>query len=252
MTENELRARIAQYKWYHCIELAPGIRTPGGESFNRSCDFIQTQTADIDFHGRSVLDVGARDGLHSVRAAQRGAESVVAIDNDRSAGACELVFPLLAPKVEYRHQNLFALQERDHFDIVQFFGVLYHLRFPFQGLHKMAQVAKIGGLILIEGGMLVLPKCEDMAMLFCPPPERSPYDPSSVTFFNRAGLDAAMHSFGCERIRPERYWEPSGEIRRGFFVYQKRENVNHGYWEGLHSYHTRSAHAHSDWTPDTP
>jgi len=32
-TETSLRARMGQYSWYHCIEVLPGIETPGIEEF---------------------------------------------------------------------------------------------------------------------------------------------------------------------------------------------------------------------------
>lgn len=250
MTNEELREQIAKHNWYHRIELAPGIITPGVELFDRICDFIYENQKRFDYAGKSVLDIGARDCLHSIRAKALGAGRVVAFDNDLSVGARDLALPLLAPDVVLRHQNLYDLEERGEFDIVQFFGVIYHLRFPFNGLQKVAQAAKIGGLILVEGGMLVDAGLEPHPLLYCPASKDSPYDPSSVTFFNAAGLTAAMETFGCVRVSDPVYWESSGSIRRGFIAYRKTEDVSHGYWQGLHTYHTRLAHANSDWKAD--
>lgn len=250
MTTDQIQNEIAKYKWYHRIEVAPGIVTPGVILFDQICDFIARNVALHDYEGKSVLDVGARDCLHSLRAERMGAASVTAIDNDISAGARDFVLPLLGSKVQMRHQNLYDVPEKNHFDIVQFFGVLYHLRFPFNGLKKMAEATKVGGTLMIEGGFLVSPAVEKMEMLWCPAPERSPYDPSSVTFFNACAMDATLKTLGCEPIAEPVYWEPSGAIRRGFFTYRRTAEINHGYWEGLHDYHTRAAHANADWKPD--
>lgn len=254
MTTDEIAKKIGDHNWYHRIELAPGVITPGVELFDRICSFIKEHVDPLDYAGKTVLDVGARDLLHSLRAKAKGASKVVAIDNDISAGARDLVLPVLDQErvIEQRHQNLYAVSG-EQFDVVQFFGVLYHLRYPFNGLKRMVDATKIGGLLLIEGGVLVQPQLEGSEILYCPSPENSPYDPSSVTFFNAKALDSALNSMGCERIKPVAYWEQSGVIRRGFFVYRKNSAPVHGYWEmdGMHTYHTRAAHASSCWQPDT-
>jgi SAM-dependent methyltransferase len=256
MTTEELKAEVAKYKWYHYIDLGDGIVTPGIPLFRPICDWIgQTVAASgVDYAGKKVLDIGARDGLHALRAESKGASAVVAIDNDLSAAARDLVLPHLKSKIELRHQNLYDLTEKDEYDIVQFFGVLYHLRFPFNGLKKVVQVTKIGGVIMIETGMLTHPLLSQLEILWCPSPKNTPYDPSSVAFFNEAGLVAAMESFGCERAgNTEYFWDQGGgNTYRGLTIFKKTSNIVHGYWEGLHTYHSRFAHERSDWKPDAP
>ena len=250
MTLEKMHEEIAKYNWYHRIEIAPGVFTPGIKDYVRICDFIHENQRKHDYTGKSVLDVGARDCLHAIRVKRLGAGRVLAIDNDISPGARDFVLPLLGLDIEYKHQNLFSLDDSETFDIVQCFGVLYHLRYPFNGLKKLVDAAKVGGTILIEGGFLVDDRFADMEMLYCPSSENSPYDPSSVTFFNARGISAAMKSFGCRLETEPLYLETRGNIRRGFFVFRKAEQVTHGYWEGLHTYHTRAAHARTDWQAD--
>jgi SAM-dependent methyltransferase len=254
MDKISLLEQVSRFKWYHRIELAPGVITPGVELFDAICDFIKANTDPIDYKGKTVLDVGARDLLHSLRAKSKGAKKIVAIDNDVSQGARELILPLLDPDriIEQRHQNLYTVKG-EQFDIVQFFGVLYHLRYPMLGIKTLVDATKTGGVLLIESGVLVDPNLASHEFLYCPASERSPYDPSSVTFFNACALDSLLASMGCTRKAPVSYWENSGMIRRGFFIYEKTSSPSHGYWEldGFHTYHTRLAHANSDWKPDS-
>jgi tRNA (mo5U34)-methyltransferase len=143
MTTEQLKLEVAKYKWYHSIDLGDGVVTPGIELFSHLWAFIarQVNASGADYAGKKVLDIGCRDCLHALRAEAKGA-SVVAIDNDLSIAARDLVLPHLQSRIELRHQNLYDLTEKDEFDITQFFGVLYHLRFPFNGLKKSVQVTK--------------------------------------------------------------------------------------------------------------
>jgi hypothetical protein len=255
MTAQELASEVAKYRWYHFIDLGQGVVTPGEPEHRTICEWIgaMVDRTGVDFRGKKVLDIGTRDCLHALHAERKGASAVVAIDNDLSTAARDLVLPHLKSKIELRHENLYDLVEKDEFDIVQFFGVLYHLRFPFVGLKKAVQVAKIGGMIMIEGGMVTHPGVRDLEMLWCPSPENNLYDPSSVSFFNVPGLRATMKSFGCEMIGTAEYHNQAAvDINRGFTVFKKTSNDVYGYWEGLHTYHSRSAHEKRDWKPDAP
>lgn len=250
MNIDQIKSEIQKYTWYHKIELSPNVFTDGGSLFNEICEFIYDNMKKYEYSGKSVIDIGARDCLHSIRAEKLGASRILAIDNDISLGAKNLVLPVLNSKVEMRHQNIYDLPEKNEFDIVQFFGVLYHLRFPFNGLKKVSEASKIGGTILIEGGFLVSEDLKNLEILWCPLPERSPYDPSSVTFFNACAMNATMKTLGCEPINEPVYWEKNGDIRRGFFSYKKVCDINYSYWTGLHDMHTRGGHRGSPWTPD--
>jgi tRNA (mo5U34)-methyltransferase len=64
--------------WYHTIELAPGVITPGRVDLRA----IASRVLPDDLSGKRVLDVGAFDGFWSFEMERRGAD-VVAIDVER-------------------------------------------------------------------------------------------------------------------------------------------------------------------------
>ena len=60
LSEDEIRARIAAVPfWFHQIELAPGIVTPG---YDRSQEKLPQLQLPDDLTGKRVLDIGAFDG----------------------------------------------------------------------------------------------------------------------------------------------------------------------------------------------
>jgi tRNA (mo5U34)-methyltransferase len=83
MDTDELHARIeAAGPWWHSIELAPGVVTPGG----KSQELLRAEVAalrldDLDLRGKTVIDIGAWDGFYSFEAERRGAARVVALDH---------------------------------------------------------------------------------------------------------------------------------------------------------------------------
>lgn len=83
MKPEELRARIAQAApWWHSIELAPGVVTPG----RKTPEILRGEVAamrldDLDLRDKSVIDIGAWDGFFSFEAERRGAASVLAFDH---------------------------------------------------------------------------------------------------------------------------------------------------------------------------
>ena len=202
MNLTELTQRMDQYKWYHLIKVADGVYTPGiAGDYRGMWEFNLRALNDIDFTDKKVLDVGCRDGLFSFEAERRGAREIVAIDNDLSPGATELLIPYFNSKVRMYEMNLMDLtpDRFGTFDIILFFGVLYHLRYPVWGLRKLIDCLADGGTMGIETGMLVDPRYQNFEFLYCPV-EDSPYEPTSCTFFNQKALDTTMRSLGCEAI----------------------------------------------------
>ncbi len=67
-------------EWYHSIELAPGVVTPGRRPLSDwRHEFVSMKLPPLQ--GRSVLDVGAYDGFFSFEAERHGAARVVALDH---------------------------------------------------------------------------------------------------------------------------------------------------------------------------
>lgn len=86
LSEDEIRARIASLPyWFHRIEVAPGIVTPGEDDA-----VLKLQRLDIpeDLSGKRVLDIGVYEGFFSFECERRGAK-VVAIDTI-APDACDI------------------------------------------------------------------------------------------------------------------------------------------------------------------
>src|SRR5579872_4504284 len=74
-----VQAQIASERyWFHKIELAPGIVTPGWS--DPKADKLPYYGLPADLTGKRVLDVGCAEGFFSYEAERRGAKEVVAVD----------------------------------------------------------------------------------------------------------------------------------------------------------------------------
>jgi len=130
LTDAEVHTLVDGYtRWYHRIEVRPGIVTPG---INDSALHLQSLDLPADCSGLRVLDLGARDGFFSFEMERRGAD-VLAIDYlpaDRTGFS--IAAALLQSGVTYRQANIYHLDpaEIGTFDIVLFLGLLYHLPDP--------------------------------------------------------------------------------------------------------------------------
>ena len=194
--EIELEKRLSQYSFYHTIELTKNVKTKGIAEYRPTQEPVLRIFEKTDFHGKRVLDVGCRDGMYSFEAERRGAASVLAIDNCISRGAIEVLIPHLGSKVEMRERNLLELtpQADGKFDIIIFAGVLYHLRYPFWSLKVLGDLLSEDGEMIIETAVMLNDPA--VPLLYCPTEEASPYEPTSVTFFNLRGLRDTLASLG--------------------------------------------------------
>ncbi len=237
MTEEELQKKVDSFRWYHPIEVAPGVHTKPESQFLEVWKLIEDGMAKIDFKGKCVIDIGARDGKYSFMAEKGGASSVYALDNNGSPGA-EFLKEFWKSKIILSEKNLYDLNNPNLADIVLFFGVLYHLRYPFQALRKLADALVMGGKIYIESGML--DSNHDDPMLYCPV-RNSPYEITSCTFFNTNALRETLWAFGVDiddvAVHPN---EDGRRIRRMFISATKNREPEPkliAYWEGVHDSH---------------
>jgi len=132
--------------WYHQIEVAPGIVTPGADHSRAKLDHWDLPT---DLRGKRVLDIGCYEGFFSFECERRGAE-VVAIDLwSYGSNGFALCKELLGSKVEYRQASVYDLNEEAFgtFDLVLFVGVLYHLRHPLLALERVRSVCRGSAII---------------------------------------------------------------------------------------------------------
>src|SRR3954470_5421745 len=158
MTARE--AVAANPAWYHTIELAPGVVTPG-QIDHRG---VVSRVLPDDLRGRRALEVGTWDGFWAFELERRGAE-VVAIDLDseealdwpprRRTPNTELVRgsgfrlakEMLGSKVERVVNSIYFCtpEELGTFDLVFCGSVLIHLRDQLLAMERIANLTKPGG-----------------------------------------------------------------------------------------------------------
>jgi tRNA (mo5U34)-methyltransferase len=134
--------------WYHDWEIFKGVSTPGRRNVAFICAKAQIPT---DLTGKRVLDIGAWHGCFSFECERRGASEVVAysLENPEVTGFCRLK-ELLGSRVKYVQGSVYGLapEEIGEFDLILFFGVLYHLRYPLLAIDRIRTVSR--GDVLIE------------------------------------------------------------------------------------------------------
>lgn len=163
MSGDELKAEVDLLPWYHRIELPGGIVTPGWAPLDAS--FYKLPE---DMTGMRVLDVGAWDGYWTFEALKRGADYLRAIDdfsNTIHEGERRgwKQFDLCKTALGYQHRcdrlemSVYDVDKHhQRYDVIFFFGVLYHLKHPLLALEKLHAVLKPGGLLCVESAI-----CDD-------------------------------------------------------------------------------------------
>ena len=147
--------RIAEVgHWHHRIPITSEIMTPGAQD-------TQTMLAQVglpeDCTGMRVLDIGARDGFFSFELERRGATDILALDNvppEKTGFA--VAKELLGSRVEYVTDNVYnlSIERFGRFDLVLFFGVLYHLRHPLLALDRIWDVCNRQALLYVESHII--------------------------------------------------------------------------------------------------
>ncbi len=161
MTRAEIIERMNSMTWYHKIELAPGLVTPG-QPWEVLWDPMLAYHRTIDFRGKRVLEIGCWDGYWSFEAEKLGAADVWATDDISQRRTIPPTVPFaiecLGSRIRHRTDvSVYAVDEsfREEFDIVIFYGVLYHLRYPVLALAQLRKVLRTGGLLLLETASLM-------------------------------------------------------------------------------------------------
>ena len=141
----ETKLQIAEMRalgWYHSLELPSGEILPGLLSVERLRARLAQYQIPSDLRGKRVRDIGAWDGFYTFEMERRGAH-VVALDlfrNEKFLQACEMQ----NSKAEYVVGDICRLSSKDlgRFDIVLFFGVLYHVKHPVLALENVCSMTK--------------------------------------------------------------------------------------------------------------
>ena len=171
LEREELRNRVAGRQWYHTLELAPGIVTPGW--FDTRAVAAKLPLPD-SLEGMRCLDVGTFDGFWAFEMERRGAAEVVATDLldasewDWPAGSSPEVIEEMAERkrggegfllarealgssVQRVEQSVYDIDpdELGEFDFAYLGSLLLHLRDPVRALERVRSVVR-GRLLVVD------------------------------------------------------------------------------------------------------
>ncbi|HYH88192.1 MAG TPA: methyltransferase domain-containing protein [Solirubrobacteraceae bacterium] len=163
-----LEDQVAATRWYHTIELADGVVTPG--AFDHR-PLVPHYGIPESLAGRRCLDAACSNGFWAFEFERRGG-TVVAVDipsiadwdfpagappltTDRpdamAAAAFSIAHRALGSRVELVRRNLYTMDPADlgTFDFVHMADVLLHLRNPLDALRRLRALTATGGTALI-------------------------------------------------------------------------------------------------------
>jgi tRNA (mo5U34)-methyltransferase len=167
----DLRAEVDGRQWYHTLELAPGVVTPG---WFDTRDVARRLPIPPSLAGRRCLDVGTFDGFWAFELERRGASEVLAVDlldpeqwdwpagspphvlaelaeRKRAGAGFHVAHRALGSRVEHRETSVYALDPGDvgTFDFVYLGSLLLHLRDPVAALERVRAVCT-GELLVVD------------------------------------------------------------------------------------------------------
>jgi tRNA (mo5U34)-methyltransferase len=167
-----LSREVEALDWYHTLELADGVVTPGWLDTRAVVDRVSLPQS---LEGMRCLDVGTFNGFWAFEMERRGAREVVAIDvleperwdwpagsaaetvatvARRQAGGAgfEIARRALGSSVERRDLSVYDLDEGEvgRFDLVYLGSLLLHLRDPVRALERVRAVCD-GTLVVVDG-----------------------------------------------------------------------------------------------------
>jgi tRNA (mo5U34)-methyltransferase len=204
--------------WFHRIELSPGFVTPGWS--DPRTEKLPHFGLPESMSGMRVLDIGPCEGFFSFEAERRGAREVIAIDafpdSVRRFNICRAALDSRATVFLTNVYDL-SLRAFGTFDLVMFFGVLYHLRNPILALEKIFSVCS--GSLLLQTHGFEDPAIGDQAMArFYPfgiesgPPEKRSWDNTVFWIPNAACVRDMLTHTGFEDI--EQIFGQAGHVFR--------------------------------------
>jgi tRNA (mo5U34)-methyltransferase len=226
-------------RWWHSIEVAPGVTTPG----IKTPRILKQELARLQLPsltGKTVLDIGAWDGFYSFHAERAGARTVSALDHfswqadlagylnspdyDESIDVSTTRFwrpEELPGKVGFdtahrllgsRVQTIvgdFMTMDLDlvgKHDIVLYLGILYHMDNPLGALRRLRQVT--GDVAIIETEAFEVLGYSSQSLCEFIPDSSLNGDPTNWWVFNLTALLAMIRAAGFRRVevRSGRRW----------------------------------------------
>ncbi len=159
--------------------------------------------------GFRVLDVGCAEGYFSFEAERRGASEVISLHFD---SACIKRFKICSEALgsKVTHPQVHSVYELDPsvmgtFDLVMFFGLLYHLEHPLLGIEKVA--AMTSRTLLIQSWTLETTALADQPLarfqvhgLISGPKENPIHDPTVYWEPNAACIRGMLEHVGLTNI----------------------------------------------------
>ncbi len=143
-TLEEIEKRVNELgPWFHNISLM-GVQTAPSHFLGDypSAKWREFQGAiPEDLTGMSVLDVGCNGGFYSIEMKRRGAKRVLGIDHDEQyLEQARFAADVLGLDISFEQMSVYDVPKlREHFDLVLFMGVFYHLRYPLLALDLLRQ-----------------------------------------------------------------------------------------------------------------
>ncbi len=222
----DLAQAVAELDWYHTLELAPGVVTPGWQDTRTVAETIPFG----DLTGKRCLDVGTFDGFWAFAMERRGGQ-VTAIDvldpegwdwphgsdpavkagiGERKAlgRGFEIAREAVGSRVERIAVSVYDLDPAVHgtFDVVYFGSLLVHLRDPVGALEAVRGVCD-GRLIVVDGIDLFLSLAHPTRAVATLDGRGRPW----WWHVNQAGLARLVESAGFVVTKgPERIFIPAG------------------------------------------
>ena len=127
---------FAGIHWHQRWEIFQGVWLPGRAPIG---DLLAHARVPEDLGGLRVLDIGAFNGGYTFECERRGATCVAYDVLHPDHTGFNRIKALIGSKAEYVFGSVYDLHRHDlgRFDIVLFFGVLYHLRYPLLALDQL-------------------------------------------------------------------------------------------------------------------
>ena len=161
MQSDDLHRRAADVQWYHTLELAPGVVTPGWFDLRSLAPRLPWPS----LAGLRCLDIGTFDGFWAFEMERRGAAEVVAVDlldperwdwpyaardaaveeigrRKRAGAGFEVAREALASSVVRHDMSVYDIDAESvgTFDFVYVGSLLLHLRDPVRALERVRQI----------------------------------------------------------------------------------------------------------------
>jgi tRNA (mo5U34)-methyltransferase len=218
MTPEQIRERISDLgEWFHNIDLR-GIQTAPHHFLGDYPRFKWKRfesAIPADLHGATVLDIGCNGGFYAIEMKKRGADRVVGIDSDEGYLAqARFAAEVCGVDIELQQMSVYEVGRlEEHFDLVLFMGVLYHLRHPLLALdliHEHVARDTVVFQSMLRGSDDAEPIADDYPFTQTAVFDRPGYpkmhfvenlyagDPTNWWIPNRACVEAMLRSAGFE------------------------------------------------------